>query len=194
MRWRRISLKLLHPSLQRSNGDAADAMFAVWAVSSSTSASVVWICAEIHLAQLCLPAQAVTATYLLHLQASARQASADLFARIHRATFLFFFVFANSSNGAWNGVQSEAVIGGFVPWEKRPVLLAARWATDVFHAFHSWRGPLWWRWRALLDSGPVKVHEDYLAARIKTGHTSGITHRPGSSLTASRRGGDRQHK
>lgn len=41
-------------------------------------------------------------------------------------------------------------------------------------------GPFWGRWRALLDSGPVKVHEDYWAAHIKTGRTNGITHHPGS--------------
>lgn len=86
------------------------------------------------------------------------------------------------------------MIGGFVPWEKRLVLLAARWAIDVFHAFRSRRGPLWWRQRALLDSGPVKVHEDYWAAHIKTDHTNGITHHPGSSVAASGRIGDRQHK
>lgn len=148
MRWRRISLKLLHPSLQRSNGNAADAIFTVRAVSSRTSQSSESVQKYIS------PSSA--ATHLLHAGLCQHW---SLCTRIHWAPFFSFL--ANSSNGAWNGVQSEAVIGGFVPWEKRPVLLAARWATDVFGALRSQRGPLWWRWSALLDSSPVKVHEDY---------------------------------
>lgn len=121
MRLRRISLKLLHPSLWRSNGNAADAMFTVWVVSSSTSASVVWICAvvwvspssacqrrqsQLHISYICRPLPDKKALISLH-----------------PLSCFFFFFFAYSSIGAWNGVQSKAVIGGFLPWEKRPVLL-----------------------------------------------------------------------
>lgn len=152
MRWRRISLKLLHPSLQRSNGDAADAMFAVWAVSSSTSASVVWICAEIHLAQLCLPAQAVTATYLLHLQASARQASADLFARIHRAIFFFLLIRATAPGTEFKAKQWSAALSperrGQFCWRRdEPLMSSARSALDGGPSDgdgeHYWTAALW---------------------------------------------------
>lgn len=36
--------------------------------------------------------------------------------------------------------------------------------------------PLAWRWRALLDNSPVKVHEDYWGGHIKRDRTNSITH------------------
>lgn len=141
-----------------------------------------------------LPASAGSHSYISPTYAGLCQIRAHWSLCMDPPSCFFFFFFANSSNGAWNGVQSEAVIGGFLPWEKRPVLLAVRWAADVFHAFRSRPGPLWWRWRALLDRGPVEVHEDYWAAHIKTGHANSTAPHPGSSVTASGRGGDRQHK
>lgn len=77
--------------------------------------------------------------------------------------------------------------------ERRAVLLAVRWATDCI-ACSVLRGPLRWRWRVLLDNRPLKVHEDYRAKRNKTYHTNSITHLPVSSISASGREGDREHK
>ncbi len=101
--------------------------------------------------------------------------------------------FTNLSGCTGTEFKAELWFATAFSRERRPVLLAVRWATDCIpcSALHR---PLRWRWSVLLDNSPVKVHEDYWAEHIKTDHTNSITHLPGSRMTASGREGDRESK
>lgn len=148
-------------------------MFTVCAGYNSTIASVVWIC---------LPAEAVAATYT---GLSLISKSWSLCANSPSVLLIWVSVLERSSK-----------------WSRDWLLLPLREeASSVGSEMSHWclccsalNGPLWWRWRALLDNSPVKVHEDYWAEHIKAGHTNNIAHHPGSSATAGRRKRDGQHK
>lgn len=146
MRWRRISLKLLHPSLWRSNGNAADAMFTVWAVSSSTSASVVWICAVVWVS----PRQSQ-----LHISYVCRPLPDKYWSLcIHWAAFFFFFLLIRATAPGtefkakpWSAASSPERRGQFCWRRDEPLMSSARSALDGGPSDgdgeHYWTAALW---------------------------------------------------
>lgn len=128
MRWRRISPKLLHPSLQRSHGNSADAIFTVWAVSSRTSTN---LCKN--------PSRPALQLDISYMQASARAVSTDLFAHVSTEPFFFFFFWLIQATAPgtefkakpWSAASSPRRRGQFCWRRDEPLMCSTRCALDA---------------------------------------------------------------